>query len=193
MQNIIVNWVKEDEELLEPYEWEEHDDLEIISSLKKYRITNKQLYDFIYGCINLKEKQYFNRVFAVSDTKYCIVVEINGKGKLIFRSLVSFKNRTLINQEAIKEPLTTFQYTIYDEGIPKEYGLTRAERVKKQYVENRIDEIYVEDYEEFLVICKQLQIQGNQSITSYITLKKKLEKGYTFMHEVLYNQFLKNK
>lgn len=193
MQTIIVNWVKEDEELLEPYEWVEHDDLEIISSLKSYRITKEQLYDFIYGCINLKDKQYFNQVFAVSDTKYCVVVEINNKGKLIFRSLVSFKDRKLINQTVMEKPLTTFVYTIYDEGMIKEYGLTREERLKKQYVENRIDELYVEDYEEFLMICKQLQIQGDKSITSYITLKKKLEKGYTFMHELLYNQFLKNK
>ena len=28
MKDIIVNWVKEDEELLEPYEWDEDDDLE---------------------------------------------------------------------------------------------------------------------------------------------------------------------
>ena len=26
MKDIIVNWVKEDEELLEPYEWDEDDD-----------------------------------------------------------------------------------------------------------------------------------------------------------------------
>ena len=30
MKDIIVNWVKEDEELLESYEWDESDDLEII-------------------------------------------------------------------------------------------------------------------------------------------------------------------
>ena len=30
---MIVNWVKEDEELLEPYEWSNGDDIEIISTL----------------------------------------------------------------------------------------------------------------------------------------------------------------
>ena len=38
MKDIIVNWVKEEEELLEPYEWDEHDDLEIISRLKGYLV-----------------------------------------------------------------------------------------------------------------------------------------------------------
>ncbi len=36
MKDIIVNWVKEDEELLEPYEWDEDDDLEIISVVEAY-------------------------------------------------------------------------------------------------------------------------------------------------------------
>lgn len=193
MQTIIVNWVKEDEELLEPYEWVEHDDLEIISHVEKYHITESQLYDFIYGCITIKDDIYYNQVFAVSDTKYCVMVEIDGKGKLIFRSLVSFDNRRYINEAVNDKPITTFNYTVYDEGMVKEYGLTREERLKKQYIENRLDELYVEDYEMFLTVCKQLQIHGDKSITSYITLKKKLEKGYTFIHELLYNQLIKNK
>ena len=38
MKDIIVNWVKEDEELLEPYEWDEDDDLEIISRVDIYHV-----------------------------------------------------------------------------------------------------------------------------------------------------------
>lgn len=38
---------------------------------------------------------------------------------------------------------------MYDEGLVKEYGLTRSERLKKQYVDNMIDKLYVEDYDEF--------------------------------------------
>lgn len=41
MKDIIVNWVKEDEELLEPYEWDEDDDLEIISVLEAYLVDKK--------------------------------------------------------------------------------------------------------------------------------------------------------
>ena len=41
MKDIIVNWVKEDEELLEPYEWDEDDDLEIISRVDIYHVDEK--------------------------------------------------------------------------------------------------------------------------------------------------------
>ena len=37
---MIVNWVKEDEELLEPYEWAHGDDIEIISTLSCYKVVS---------------------------------------------------------------------------------------------------------------------------------------------------------
>ena len=43
MKDIIVNWVKEDEELLEPYEWDEDDDLEIISVVEPESLATKPL------------------------------------------------------------------------------------------------------------------------------------------------------
>ena len=46
---MIVNWVKEDEELLEPYEWSNGDDIEIISTLSCFKVDQKTLHDFIYG------------------------------------------------------------------------------------------------------------------------------------------------
>ena len=45
---MIVNWVKEDEELLEPYEWSNGDDIEIISTLSCFKVDQKTLHDFIY-------------------------------------------------------------------------------------------------------------------------------------------------
>ncbi|HIX82524.1 MULTISPECIES: hypothetical protein [unclassified Thomasclavelia] len=191
MKDIIVNWVKEDEELLEPYEWDEDDDLEIISRLKGYLVDQDTLHDFIYGCINLYEKKYFNRIFIVGDGKYSVVVEINSNGKLSYRSLTMMKQRNLINDYLKKQPLTKFNYHMYDEGLLKEYGLTRNERIKKQYVEHMIDKIYVEDYDRFLKICSQLEINDEKSIGKYLHLKKKLEIGYSFIHELLYNQLVK--
>lgn len=38
---MIVNWVKEDEELLEPYEWSNGDDIEIISTLSCFKVDQK--------------------------------------------------------------------------------------------------------------------------------------------------------
>lgn len=191
MKDIIVNWVKEDEELLEPYEWDEDDDLEIISRVDAYLVDEKTLHDFIYGCINVFDNQYFNNIFIVGDGKYSVVVEINGNGKLIYRSLTMMNQRTLINEYLKGQAMVKINYHMYDEGLIKEYGLTRNERIKKQYVENMIDQLYVEDYDKFLNICKQLEINDDKSIGKYLHLKKKLEKGYSFIHELLYNEFVK--
>lgn len=191
MKDIIVNWVKEDEELLEPYEWDEDDDLEIISRVDIYHVDEKTLHDFIYGCINIYDSQYFNNIFIVGDGKYSVVVEINNNGKLVYRSLTMMKQRTLINHELKKLPIVKINYHMYDEGLIKEYGLTRNERIKKQYVENMVDQLYVEDYDKFLNVCKQLEINDDKSIGKYLHLKKKLEKGYPFIHELLYNEFVK--
>ena len=191
MKDIIVNWVKEDEELLESYEWDENDDLEIISVLNGYLVDDKTLHDFIYGCINLFEQQYFNSIFIVGNGGYSVVVEINYLGKLTYRSLPMINQRSLINSFLKTQDLTIFNYYMYDEGLVKEYGLTRSERLKKQYVDNMIDKLYVEDYDEFFKICNELEIKDEKSIGMYLRLKKKLEHGYSFIHELLYNEFVK--
>ena len=191
MKDIIVNWVKEDEELLESYEWDESDDLEIISFLNAYLVDDITLHDFIYGCINLFDKQYFNSIFIVGNGNYSVVVEINNIGKLAYRSLPMINQRALINDYLKTQSLTIFNYYMYDEGLAKEYGLTRNERIKKQYVDNMIDKLYVEDYDKFLKICNELEIRDEKSIGMYLRLKKKLEHGYSFIHELLYNEFVK--
>ena len=191
MKDIIVNWVKEDEELLESYEWDESDDLEIISVLNAYLVDDKTLHDFIYGCINLFDKQYFSSIFIVGNGNYSVVVEINNIGKLAYRSSPMINQRALINDYLKTQSLTIFNYYMYDEGLAKEYGLTRNERIKKQYVDNMIDKLYVEDYDKFLKICNELEIKDEKSIGMYLRLKKKLEHGYSFIHELLYNEFVK--
>lgn len=191
MKDIIVNWVKEDEELLEPYEWDEDDDLEIISQVDIYRVDQKTLHDFIYGCINVYDSQYFNKIMIIGDSNYSVVVEIDNSGKLAYRSLMMMKQRTLINREIQRLSTVKINYHMYDEGLMKEYGLTRNERIKKQYLESMVDSLYVDDYEKFLDICKQLEINDDKSIGKYLHLKKKLEKGYSFIHELLYNELVK--
>lgn len=190
MKDIIVNWVKEDEELLEPYEWDEDDDLEIISQVDIYRVDQKTLHDFIYGCINVYDSQYFNKIMIIGDSNYSVVVEIDNSGKLAYRSLMMMKQRTLINREIQRLSTVKINYHMYDEGLMKEYGLTRNERIKKQYLESMVDSLYVDDYEKFLDICKQLEINDDKSIGKYLHLKKKLEKGYSFIHELLYNELV---
>ncbi len=190
---ITVNWVQEDEELLEPYEWIEYDDIEEISDYQLIKVDEKTYYDFIYGCMNILDKQYYSLRLVLCNEKSCIVVEFDALGKLIYRGVCDFTSRDKIILQAKDLQEQALQYTLYDEGLPKEYGLTRYERMKKQHVENTVDQMYVDQYDEFISLCNQLQIHGERPISRYITLKKKIEKGYTFLHEMLYCTLIENK
>ena len=72
MERIIVNWVKEDEELLEPYEWSNGDDIEIISTLSCFKVDQKTLHDFIYGCLHIFDQKLCQKVFAIGDGHYAL-------------------------------------------------------------------------------------------------------------------------
>lgn len=193
MNTIKVNWVREDEELLEPYEWIEYDDIENILNPQIYHVDEKTIYDFIYGCMTLSSKKYWNKIFAVSNQKAVIFAEINKNGKLKMRGLCDLKSRKNIAQIAYDLPITIFEYELYDEGLPKEYGITRKERLKKQYVDQKIDELYIEKNDQFVELCKLLNIDEEKNVNRYTILKRKTEYGYSFIHELLYQKIVKNK
>ena len=84
LDKMIVNWVKDDEELIEPYEWCEGDDIEIISSIQCIKVDQKTMYDFIYGCLQIFDPNFYNKVFAIGDGHYTLAIETNQEGKLCF-------------------------------------------------------------------------------------------------------------
>lgn len=188
---MIINWVKEDEELLEPYEWAHGDDIEIISTLSCYKVDKQTLHDFIYGCLHIFEPSLCQKVFAIGDGNYALAIETDINGKVCYRSVFDFCDRDKMNKKIMSLALKDIPYQMYDEGEMKEYGLTRNERLKKQYIEQKIDELYIEDYEAFLKLCYQLNIQDEQSIQKYNHLKNKIEKGFSFIHEVLFHELTK--
>lgn len=188
---MIVNWVKEDEELIEPYEWCEGDDIEIISSIQCIKVDQKTMYDFIYGCLQIFDPIFYNKVFAIGDGHYALAIETNQEGKLCYRSVFDFKDRKKMNDMMNKQEETKINYQMYDEGEMKEYGLTREERIKKQFIDQKIDEIYMDHYDCFLNICEKLNISDDKSIEKYYHLKRLIEKGYSFIHVLLYNEFNK--
>lgn len=189
---MIVNWVKEDEELLEPYEWQEGDDIEIISKLNLYKVDNQTLYDFIYGCLNIHDQNLYQKVFIIGNGKYSLAIETDKKGKLIYRSVIDLNSRNKINKRINALKTTNINYQKYDEAEYKEYGLTRKERLNKQYLEQVIDEIYYQNKNYFNQLCNKLQINDNKDINKYHHLKNKLQKGYNNFHKQLY-QLLINK
>lgn len=122
---------------------------------------------------------------------YALAIETDDQGKLCYRSVFDFCDRDKMNKKIAALELSNIHYQMYDEGEMKEYGLTREERLKKQFIEQRIDELYMENYDDFLMLCRQLNIEDAQSIQKYNHLKNKIAKGYTFIHEILFYEFTK--
>ena len=93
---------------------------------------------------------YVKKVFAIGDGNYALAIETDINGKVCYRSVFDFCDRDKMNKKIMSLALKDIPYQMYDEGEMKEYGLTRNERLKKQYIEQKIDELYIEDYEAFL-------------------------------------------
>lgn len=111
---MIVNWVKEDEELLEPYEWSNGDDIEIISTLSCFKVDQKTLHDFIYGCLHIFDQKLCQKVFAIGDGHYALAIETDDQGKLCYRSVFDFCDRDKMNKKIAALELSNIHYQMYD-------------------------------------------------------------------------------
>lgn len=184
---LLVNFVYDDEELLEPYEWQDDDSYEEVENAPLYRVSTKQLHDFLYA--KFYQFSGTDGIFIVGDGHYCFVVDIKNH-TIVRRGTFSWQQRQQINDILKQEPMTFFQYQIKDEAYDKEFGLTRNERLKKMCLEEVIDEIFVVRYDVFLEICQQFHIEGENPSEKYLALKHKIEKGYTSLHELLYKELV---
>ena len=184
---LLVNFVYDDEELLEPYEWQDDDSYEEIENASLYHVSTKQLHDFLYA--KFYQFSGTDGIFIVGDGHYCFVVDIKNH-TIVRRGTFSWQQRQQINDILKQEPMTFFQYQIKDEAYDKEFGLTRNERLKKMCLEEVIDEIFVVRYDVFLEICQQFHIEGENPSEKYLALKHKIEKGYTSLHELLYKELV---
>lgn len=186
----LVNFVYDDEELLEPYEWQEDDQYQDFYYLPIYRVSNEALHDFMYGKLYIEKEK--DSVFIVSDSCYSVVIEM--KDECIYkRGTITLMQREYVKTIVSKLPFTLFQYQILEEAYEKEFGLTRQERMKKICLEEVIDEIFVVHYELFQDICKQLNIHENTPSDLYLALKHKIEKGYSSLHELLYKELVQKR
>ena len=184
---LLVNFVYDDEELLEPYEWQDDDSYEEIENAPLYHVSTKQLHDFLYA--KFYQFSGTDGIFIVGDGHYCFVVDIKNH-TIVRRGTFSWQQRQQFNDILKQEPMTFFQYQIKDEAYDKEFGLTRNERLKKMCLEEVIDEIFVVRYDVFLEICQQFHIEGENPSEKYLALKHKIEKGYTSLHELLYKELV---
>ncbi len=182
----LVNFVCDDEELLESYEWQNDDCIEKFYFLPIYYVTSEQLHDFIYCQMNIEMD---DGIYILGDSHYSIVVDI--KNKQIYRRGTMMHSKmkqvnTIIETLALKH----FEYEIIQEAYEKEFGLTREERMKKICVEEVIDELFVVHYDTFIALCESLDIVDGSPSDKYVILKNKLEKGYSSLHELLYKEYI---
>lgn len=186
----LVNFVYDDEELLEPYEWQDDDEYQEFSSLPIYRIHHLALHDFIYGKLCFEHVK--ETIFIVGDGCYNVVVEIRD-GCIYRRGTLNLRQRDMVNKIVKTLSFTYFHYHILEEAYDKEFGLTRQERMKKICLEEVIDEIFVVHYELFQKICDELHIEEEGPSEQYLALKQKIEKGYSSLHELLYKELVQKR
>lgn len=184
---MIINWVYDDEELLEMYEWQEDDTFEELSDLPVYHICTDVLHDFMYCQMTFMNRD--NECFIVSDLHYVLVIEIKDH-QIYRRGTLPYNEQDLIRKKVLLISKTSFKYQITQEAYEKEFGLTRKERMKKICLEEVIDEIFVTRYDIFIDICEQLNIYKENSSEQYLALKNKIEKGYSSLHELLYKELI---
>lgn len=186
----LVNFVYDDEELLEPYEWQDDDCFEEFHYLPIYRVSQEELHDFMYCQFHIKD--YEDSVLIVGDGHYSLVVDIKEQ-RIHRRGTVLLSQRSIINNIVETLGYTHFEYRIIEEAYEKEFGLTREERMKKICIEEVIDEIFVVHYELFLELCEQLNIHEEGPSEQYLALKHKLDKGYSSLHELLYKELIQKR
>lgn len=187
---ILVNFVSDDEEILEPYEWEDDDNYEEYPYLVMFHLSLNELYDFLYGTIIIDDLE--DGIYIVGDTHFCFVVDI--KNKMIDRrGTIYFHQQEKVHHIIETLPITSFHYRVIQRAYEKELGLTRNERLKKQIVEELLEEAYYYHSEVFEHICKELMIEDIQKEKQYEKILLLTEKGYTSIHDILYEELISKK
>ena len=136
IENVIVNWSYFDEEILEPYEWSQDDDLQIITSIQVLYVDDQQMNDFYNNVIYFNNANQLYHDFIVCSLHYALAIEIDQTGKLKYRSVLTYDVREKLYRSYDISKLQKLEYIIEDYCELKEYGLTRYERIKKQSLIN---------------------------------------------------------
>lgn len=186
IKNVLVNWSLYDEELLEPYEWKEDDDLELIEEINLIHVDELCLNDLFNNIVTISIERSSNE-FIVANETYAIAIELDQNGHLKYRSVLTYDKRNEIAKVIKKLPTHPIHYTIHDYCENKEYGLTRAERIKKQYLFQKIELLYQYQPRKLLSIYVQLYLcEEEDPIKAYKRILKQLKCGYLNFHEYLY-------
>ncbi len=189
IKTVLVNWALYDEELLEPYEWKDDDDLECLKNIQIIRVDNKTMNDLLNNVITFSDKN-INKVFIATSLDYTICIEIDSNLELKYRSVLTYSKRNEIKHIASNMLITHLDYQINDYCELKELGLTRNERVKKQYLISKLDILYQYQPKKLIEIYLHLYHEPLNDVDEiYYYFQKQINTGYRFLHEYLYKIF----
>lgn len=169
---VKVNWAYEDEELFEPYEWQEDDPIEWLFQVELLHVSSLMLQDCFEALITFKD--FTKGYYLISDGYHCLAIAVDSYQRLCMRSTIEYKLRKQICHLIKQLPQIELIYDISDYQQPKEYGLTRFEKEKKQLLLAYLD---LFDHDEITIL--------SSNNWSYI------ENGYHLFHEYLYHQISK--
>lgn len=186
IKHILVNWALDDEELLEPYEWEEDDDLEMLQAAELVHVHSSCMLDLFYGLMRLDKIAMGDYLF--SDGKTSLAVRIDEQHELIYRSVLPFEYRKAVASMAELLPLKIIDYELRARAEPKEYGLTRLEREKKQWLIEHIELLDAKEKEHLYALMSPLNQQMSEA-----DIMARIEHGYDALHEYLYECFVTQK
>lgn len=186
VKHILVNWSLDDEEILEPYEWEENDDLEVLSSARLIHVHQQVMYDLYYGILNVRNLKADD--YLCSDGITTIALRIDENGQLVYRSALPFEYRKAISELARHLPLKDVQYDLVARAEAKEFGLSRNEREKKQWILEHIELLDQSELRSLYQLVSPLDMNMTKA-----KLLERMEHGYDILHEYLYEQFVTQK
>ena len=187
INHVLVNWSLFDEELLEPYEWKEDDDIELIQTIDLFFVSKKCLSDFINNIIQIKEVKQWPHEFIIANESSALAIELDMNGHVKYRSVLTYDKRTEIQEHIDSLDKTTLSYEIKEYCEIKEYGLTRNERVKKQFMMQKLELLYKYQPKKLLSIFNQMQNKNEKDPEfAYKRLLMQLQHGYLASHEYLY-------
>ena len=187
MENVIVNWSYFDEEILEPYEWSQDDDLQIITSIQVLYVDDQQMNDFYNNVIYFNNANQLYHDFIVCSLHYALAIEIDQTGKLKYRRVLTYDVREKLYRSYDISKLQKLEYIIEDYCELKEYGLTRYERIKKQSLINKIEMLYQFQPKKILFLYQQIYLEPHiDEKEAYESLMERLKFGYYNVHEYLY-------